>query len=59
MSEGTQLLPYPLLKFFDLYLSFLVCMSVYHTLAVPTGASKGLRCPGTGVVDGCELTCGS
>lgn len=52
-------LPYPLLKLFDLYVSFRVRTSVYHTLAVPTGASKGVGSPGTGVEVGCELSCGS
>lgn len=42
MSEGTQLLPYPLLKFFDLHLSFLcACLCTTH-LQCPQGPAKDL-----------------
>lgn len=42
MSEGTQLLPYPLLKFFDLYLSFLCACLCTTYLQCPQEPAKDL-----------------
>ena len=44
---------------FYVYECFPACMSVYHIPAqCPGRPEEGIRSPGTGAVDGCELPCG-